>query len=282
MGLPWTSQHIVNPIRATSKSSHPRQEGARSGAVSGSTPGPLSLAESKPDYTRGDVTLNFILAQMRSNPGSEKAKSISRSLEASAKFKKMADEERTLIQTQGIFAGGLGGTIKADGYSEESGAHFRNALAAWYLLVKPDGPWDFKSGIRDTLSPQNIGSDYLPVLQDAWFPVRGIPTYELYYDIWSNIHYAYVGRAIGFDEGTLFEGQNVAAHFGFLGELFAGKNDEGDNIATRAGFAIWNAQPVPSQLSGAQIVSAIRAALPKWLALKEGEGRKAMTARNNK
>jgi hypothetical protein len=57
--------------------------------------------------------------------------------------------------------------------------------------------------------------------------------YEYYYDIWSNIHYGYVGRAIGFDSMTLQYGAN-------LGDYFVGRNDAGDVLNTQIGIDLWD------------------------------------------
>ena len=34
--------------------------------------------------------------------------------------------------------------------------------------------------------------------------------YDYYYDVWSNIHYGYVGLSVGFDEKTLLGGADLA------------------------------------------------------------------------
>lgn len=55
---------------------------------------------------------------------------------------------------------------------------------------------------------------------------------EYYYDIWSNIHYGYVGTVCGFDENTLQSGA-AAGLPGF------GDNDEGDVISVKIGINLW-------------------------------------------
>ena len=70
------------------------------------------------------------------------------------------------------------------------------AYARWGMQVRQNGPWDHKP---------HIGK---------FFPARH-PYHHLYhgrtyyYDIWSNIHYGYVGRACGFTRGELLDGAGL-------------------------------------------------------------------------
>lgn len=66
------------------------------------------------------------------------------------------------------------------------------AYARWGMQVRQNGPWDHKPP---------IGQNF-PALR----PYHG-RTY--YYDIWSNIHYGYVGRACGFTGGELLDGAGL-------------------------------------------------------------------------
>lgn len=66
------------------------------------------------------------------------------------------------------------------------------ALAAWALQVRQNGPWDHKPYIGKTYK------------YHAYYQGR---TY--YYDIWSNIHYGFVGRACGFSRGELLDGAGL-------------------------------------------------------------------------
>ena len=104
----------------------------------------------------------------------------------------------------------------------------RDQLAAktvWFSLVRQGGPWDHKPKLERLLHLKEPKDDY-------YFPVRGDETHEYYYDIWSNIHYGYVGTAAGFSRETL---QNGAAS----GVPFAGVNDRGDRISVDIGVDLW-------------------------------------------
>ena len=64
------------------------------------------------------------------------------------------------------------------------------ALAIWTERVGQNRPWDHK-----------------PKIQELFPGARHKQgRYEYYFDIWSNIHYGYVGTAVGFSESLLFDG----------------------------------------------------------------------------
>ena len=63
------------------------------------------------------------------------------------------------------------------------------AMSLFAMKVRPGGPWDHKP---------HIGSN--------WGYWRRIGEYKYYYDIWSNIHFGYVGTAAGFSESVLLDG----------------------------------------------------------------------------
>lgn len=64
------------------------------------------------------------------------------------------------------------------------------ALAIWVERVGQDRPWDHKPIIRRNL-------------KSVWHK-QGV--YDYYYDIWSNIHYGYIGTAAGLSESALLDG----------------------------------------------------------------------------
>jgi hypothetical protein len=64
------------------------------------------------------------------------------------------------------------------------------------------------------------------------FPIEGDNNHEYYYDIWSNIHYGYVGSAAGIGGGMLQWG---AARGGA-----AGRNDPMDVETIQIGIDLWN------------------------------------------
>ena len=64
----------------------------------------------------------------------------------------------------------------------------------WSKQVKTGAPWDHKAQIRKNFGKwQQIGIDYF-----------------YFYDIWSNIHYGYIGRLVGFSQTELKLGAGAA------------------------------------------------------------------------
>lgn len=99
------------------------------------------------------------------------------------------------------------------------------ALAAWYAKVRSEGDWDHKP---DIIRLCNL------VGGDMHFPIFGDTTHEWFFDIWSNIHYGYVGASVGFSESTLLAGANAGEIFG------AGGNDPIDDAIVKIGIRMWH------------------------------------------
>ena len=74
------------------------------------------------------------------------------------------------------------------------------ALIAWALKVRQNGDWDHKPKIAAQFHPRN------PTGPQHWH----LHDKTLYfYDVWSNIHYGYVGRAAGFSDSVLLDGAGL-------------------------------------------------------------------------
>lgn len=81
----------------------------------------------------------------------------------------------------------------------EMSAHIA-ALLSWGLKVRQNGDWDHKPIIAQRFHPRNPGG------QQNWH-LYGNTLY--YYDVWSNIHYGYVGKAAGFSDAVLLDGAGL-------------------------------------------------------------------------
>ena len=80
------------------------------------------------------------------------------------------------------------------------------AMAIWYQVVKTGSTWDHKPKIRDRFSTVAVARP---------LPRKGKPSrsyyhkfkrHDYFYDVWSNIHYGYVGLSVGFSETLLLKG----------------------------------------------------------------------------
>src|SRR5262249_3761858 len=118
------------------------------------------------------------------------------------------------------------------------------AILSWALLVRQDGPWDHKPVIRRRFHPRGPG-------EQVW---HRLGNWEYYYDIWSNIHYGYVGIACGFTGSTLLNGAGLEQigtdlwrhrlpqrRPGVPG--LAGFDDVSDQAAIRIGIALYASTP---------------------------------------
>lgn len=85
------------------------------------------------------------------------------------------------------------------------------ALILWAEKVRVEGDWDHKPIIanRFTYRVQSHQTQERHILGD----------YTYYYDIWSNIHFGYVGMAAGFTESELLDGAGAEQ---FVATLFKG------------------------------------------------------------
>lgn len=73
-----------------------------------------------------------------------------------------------------------------------------HAYALFAEIIGPGRPWDHKPALRRMLGPNfNLG----------W---QKYGDFDYYFDIWSNIHFGYVGIALGFSAAELINGAGLA------------------------------------------------------------------------
>jgi hypothetical protein len=75
------------------------------------------------------------------------------------------------------------------------------AYAIWYDRVQYLHPWDHKPIIEAQLKKQGINNN--------WAKYQA---HDYFFDIWSNIHYGYVGRAVGFSFDELTQAAGIAQY----------------------------------------------------------------------
>ncbi|HZO70338.1 MAG TPA: Ig-like domain-containing protein [Kribbellaceae bacterium] len=124
-----------------------------------------------------------------------------------------------------------------------------SALSAWTAKVcQKICEWDHKPEIEEEYGMGEGGKDHFTQVPGT--------NKELYYDVWSNIHYGYVGRASGFDAETLLGAQ--ASQIPVVGS-----KDPGDDISVQIGIDLYDEYGEEGLTSG-QLDQAIRAAFPQW------------------
>lgn len=77
--------------------------------------------------------------------------------------------------------------------------YFRKACVLWKSLVKKGAIWDHKITLLDMQNKKNWSCDK-----------KSSKALLYNYDIWSNIHYGFVGKYVGFSEFTLINGAGYA------------------------------------------------------------------------
>lgn len=139
-------------------------------------------------------------------------------------------------------------------FMEEYRTNKESAMTIWYECVKSGSKWDHKPLIRKMLL--ETGG---PALLNHGYQKYG--EYDYFYDIWSNIHYGYVGVAVGFSPAELFEGAGLAqfasdikAHGKFQyhaenGRLLSRFDDSQDHIAIQVGIDLCK-KVLPEHLTG--------------------------------
>lgn len=128
-----------------------------------------------------------------------------------------------------------------------------SALSMWTAKVcQRLCEWDHKPKIRDKFGMSLSDQDSL------YSDVPGTK-YRVFYDVWSNIHYGYVGRVATFTEQTLQEGAGS-------GNPLAGTNDPGDVITVQIGIDLAG-RVSPGELSPDNIDYALRARLAELYSL---------------
>jgi hypothetical protein len=97
-------------------------------------------------------------------------------------------------------------------------------LIAFRNMVKPGAPWDHKHFLREHFGGRGYGRD----------PKRNTILFQwdrdlLSFDIWSNIHYGFIGRALGIDASILRLGHQLPG---------SGQTDDGDKLAVNLGIEL--------------------------------------------
>lgn len=101
----------------------------------------------------------------------------------------------------------------------------------WYDKVASDQPWDHKWKLRDLYELQRRGTSEYQGSSDFYSPMPAAPA-SISYQVWSNIHYGYVGKEAGFTETWLQFGAGTADYWE------RGKLDPGDAAAIDIGFEL--------------------------------------------
>lgn len=114
------------------------------------------------------------------------------------------------------------------------------AMEIWAMMVNTDRPWDHKDIIKTMFRGQGV-------IRPVKFEAVGDNSYSHYFkykdndyflDVFSNIHYGYVGLKAGFSKETLLMGSNVQQ---FLYDInpFKGGDTKSDKESVEIGFRLY-------------------------------------------
>lgn len=121
-------------------------------------------------------------------------------------------------------------------------------MTKWAGLVCQGCPWDQKPELLDLFNMD------LADLDSLMMDVPGTRL-RVNYDVWSNIHYGYVGTHIGIDKQSLISAQNLPSN------PVTGRRDQSDAIAVEIGIRL-RQQYKPQELTQQVVVSALLSQLP--------------------
>jgi hypothetical protein len=145
------------------------------------------------------------------------------------------------------------------------------AYTIWAERVGPGRPWDHKPILAERLRKQNI-------FRRGW---QRYGDNDYFYDIWSNIHYGYVGVACGFSPDELLGGAGLAQAGSDIGRDLARRrfprvqhhpengnwanalDDIPDHISIKLGVALYK-QAKPAALTVALLLKAIAGVPVPW------------------
>ena len=87
---------------------------------------------------------------------------------------------------------------------------YAGALSAWVEQVDDGKDWDHKWQIVKDKDLMKVTVHRLtPSKVCSHSHYHKYKNYDYFFDVWSNIHYGYVGLSVGFDEDTLLKGSDI-------------------------------------------------------------------------
>lgn len=131
----------------------------------------------------------------------------------------VAQKIRYLIESEPLYVGQV----------DVNEMNYINALTLWTEKVGDKKDWDHKPKISNKSELKAVAVHRVSDLTGRCLTshYHKYRDFDYFYDVWSNIHYGYVGLSVGFDENTLLLGSNTQQFFqSFL------KTDTPDDITT--------------------------------------------------
>ena len=117
---------------------------------------------------------------------------------------------------------------------------FGGAVLKWIEMVDTNKPWDHKLKIKEQFHYCGVHRPLKSGTPSESF-YHKYNYHDYYLDVWSNIHYGFIGRYCGFSENTLLTGSDFqqfitnVKHFNFKGG-----DDSADKITMQLGMDLYS------------------------------------------
>lgn len=121
---------------------------------------------------------------------------------------------------------------KMDNYPETS---LSAASTIWFMKVKTKSDWDHKPKIRDQFTSVAVARPLFNGNPSKSYYHKH-EDYDYFYDVWSNIHYGYVGLSVGFGEDYLLMGASIEQ---IRTNIMGGPDPIDDVTAIKIGYALY-------------------------------------------
>ena len=153
---------------------------------------PENKTERQCTHTDGAIKVaEYILSEIKANVRSDTAETIRYLIDEDFIIKRLTEWNKLPFYAR------LGPPPKTD---------LLAAMAIWYQTVKTGSIWDHKPKIRDFFSSVAVARPLPRKGKSSKSYYHKFKQHDYFYDVWSNIHYGYVGRSVGFSEAILLKG----------------------------------------------------------------------------
>ena len=211
-------------------------------SVSGSNASSALVTKQRCNHPDNAIPVaTYIVAQMNENPFTEAGRKIT----AANSYDAAREAQRWYASPWNLGAG------DPPRFTERAVASKALAYALWAAKVAPGGDWDHKPVIEDDFP---TGKSLL---------LHKYQGFDYFYDIWSNIHYGYVGIAVGFTARELLGGAGLA-QFGddIAGNIVRGRRPSPQHHPSNG--------PWPNSADDIQDHTSIQLGIDLWSEVKPG------------
>lgn len=145
-----------------------------------------------------------------------------------------------------------------------SGANHRSrskiiAAELWIGQVNNEKPWDHKLKIREKFKHVAVHRPLPPprsTWSETWY--HKYKGHDYFLDIWSNIHYGYVGISVGFTSNQLLTGSDTAQLLSNVSRLTMDGDTVDDKTAMQIGIELFETYPLSRDITATKILNQIK------------------------